>query len=181
MAQLISVRYATALFDLALEKDCIDKYSDEIKIMRDAVTEDSEIMRILDHPQISSEKKLSILTSALEGKVSADIMGLIHIVFRKNRETELTDIMNRFLDMAEKHKGIVYAKVESAVPLKESAVEEIKEKLSKKLNKQVIVNTNVDPQLIGGIKISVEGHVLDSTIKTQLSSLKGKLLETRLA
>ncbi len=181
MAQLISVRYAAALFDLALEKDCIDKYSDEIKLVRDAVTDDSEILKILNHPQISSDKKLNILTSAFKDKVSADIMGLIDIVFRKNRETELADILNKFLDMAEKHKGIVYACVESAVPLKGSAMDEIKEKLSKKLNKQVIVKAKVDPQLIGGIKISVEGHVIDSTIKTQLSSLKGKLLETRLA
>ncbi len=181
MAQLISVRYATALFELALEKDCIDKYSDEIKLMREAVTQDGEIMKILDHPQISSDEKLKILTSALEGKVSADIMGLINIVFRKNREKELADILDRYLDMAEKHKGIVYASVESAVPLKAAAVEDIKSKLSNKLNKQVIVETKVVPELIGGIRISVEGHVIDSTIKTKLSDLKGKLIETRLA
>lgn len=181
MAQLISVRYATALFELALEKDCIDKYSTEITLMRDAVAKDSEILRILNHPQIGSEEKLKILTSAFEGKVSADIMGLINIVFRKNRETELVDILNKYLDMAEKHKGIVYAAVESAVPLKASVIDEIKIKLSNKLNKQVIVEAKVVPQLIGGIRISVEGHVIDSTIKTQLSELKGKLIETRLA
>ncbi len=181
MAQLISVRYATALFELALEKDCIDKYSDEITLIRDAVTEDSEIIRILDHPQISSDEKLNILTSAFEGKVSADIMGLINIVFRKNRETELADILNKYLEMAEKHKGIVYAAVESAYPLKTAAIDEIRTKLSNKLNKQVIVETKVIPELIGGIRISVEGHVIDSTIKTQLSLLKGRLIETRLA
>lgn len=181
MAQLISIRYATALFELALEKNCIDKYSDEITLVRDAVIQDSDIIRILNHPQISSAEKLKILTSAFEGKVSADIMGLINIVFRKNRETELVDILNRYLDMAEKHKGIIYATVESAVPLKKTAVDDIRNKLSNKLNKQVIVETKVVPELIGGIRISVEGRVIDSTIKTKLSELKVKLIETRLA
>lgn len=181
MAGLISKRYAEALFQLALEKNCVDKYSDEIKLIYDTLTSDSEILRMLNHPQISSDKKLDILTTVFKDSVDGNIIGLLSIVFRKNREKELIDILDTFLNKVLDYKGIVTAIVESAAALKESKLNEIKEKLSSKLNKQVEIEAKVVPELIGGLKISVCGHVIDNTVKSQLDAMKKTLLATRLA
>lgn len=181
MAGLISKRYAEALFQLALEQNCVDKYSDEIKLMYDTLTSDSEILRVLNHPQISSDKKLDILITAFKDSVDENIIGLLSIVFRKNREKELTDILNTFLNKVLDYKGIITATVESAVALKESKLNEIKEKLSSKLNKQVEIEAKVVPELIGGLKITVGGRVIDNTVKSQLDAIKKTLLDARLA
>lgn len=181
MAGIISKRYAEALFQLALEQNCVDKYSDEIKLIYDTLISDSEILRVLNHPQISSDKKLEILNTAFGGSVDKDIMGFLTIIFNKNRENELTNILNTFLNKVLEHKGIVTAVVESAKPLDESRLNEIKKKLSHKLNKQVEIKSNVVPQLIGGLKITVAGHVIDNTVKNQLDDMKKTLLDLRLA
>lgn len=181
MAELISKRYAQALFQLALEQNCVDKYSDEIKLVYNILTCDSEILRVLNHPQISSDKKLDILTTAFKDCVDSDILGFLSIIFKKNRENELKDILNTFIEKVLEYKGIVTAVVESAVPLKESKLNEIKDKLSSKLNKQVEIEVNVVPELIGGLKIAVCGHVIDNTVKSQLDALKKTLLNVRLA
>lgn len=181
MAGLISKRYAEALFQLALEQNCVDKYSDEIKLIYDTLTSDSEILRVLNHPQISSDKKLDILTTAFKDSVDENIIGLLSIVFRKNREKELIDILDTFLNKVMDYKGIVIATIESAAALKESKLNEIKEKLSSKLNKQVEIEAKVVPELIGGLKITVGGHVIDNTVKSQLDMMKKTLLATRLA
>ncbi|MDO4299868.1 MAG: F0F1 ATP synthase subunit delta [Clostridia bacterium] len=181
MAGLISKRYAEALFQLALEQNCVDKYSDEIKLMYDTLTSDSEILRVLNHPQISSDKKLDILITAFKDSVDENIIGLLSIVFRKNREKELTDILNTFLNKVLDYKGIITATVESAVTLKENKLNEIKEKLSSKLNKQVEIEAKVVPELIGGLKITVGGRVIDNTVKSQLDAIKKTLLDARLA
>ena len=181
MAGIISGRYAEALFQLAIEQNCIDKYSDEVKLVYDTLTSDSEILRVLNHPQIGADKKLDILNTAFKDSVDSDILGFLSIIFKKNRENELTDILDTFLRKVLDYKGIVTAVVESAVPLKESRLNEIKDKLSSKLNKQVEIEAKVVPELIGGLKIAVCGHIIDNTVKSQLDAMKKTLLDLRLA
>ena len=65
--------------------------------------------------------------------------------------------------------------------LSEKKLNEIKEKLSNKLNKQVDVEALVEPELIGGLKITVEGRVIDNTVKSQLENMKKAMLNTKLA
>ncbi len=181
MAQLISNRYAEALFQLAQEQNSIDKYNDEIKLIYDTIVGEGEILKVLNHPQISSDKKMNILKDAFKDCVSNDVMGLLNVVFAKNRENELVDILDAFLVKVRDYKGLAKAYVESAVPLKSSKLNEIKQKLSDKLNKQVEVEVKVVPELIGGLKITVCGYVLDNTVKNQLEAMKKTLLDVKLA
>ena len=97
MAGLISKRYAEALFQLALEQNCVDKYSDEVKLVYEALSGESEILKVFNYPEISSEVKFNIIQNALKGSVSDDILGLLQIVFNKNREKELIEILDTFL------------------------------------------------------------------------------------
>ena len=114
MAELISKRYAEALFQLALEQDCVDKYSDEVKLVYEALSGESEILKVFNYPEISSEVKFNILQTALKDSVSDDILGLLQVVFNKNREKELIEILDTFLKKVLVFLGIVTADVESA-------------------------------------------------------------------
>lgn len=181
MAGLISKRYAEALFQLAVEKDCVDKYSQQIELMYNSLVGDSEVIRALNNPQISSDVKLGILISAFKDSADDDILGLLSVVFRKNRENELTDILDTFLSKVRDYKGFVTAVVESAAKLDNSKLEEIGNKLSHKLNKQVEIEAKVVPELIGGLRITVNGQVIDSSIKSHLESMKKVLNELQLA
>lgn len=181
MAGLIAKRYAEALFQLALENDCVDKYSEEIKFIHDTLAGEGEILKVIDDPEISSEIKMSILENAFKEYVSNDVLGLLSVIFVKNREKELINILDSFLSKVIDYKGIVYAIVESAVPLKSEKLNEIKQKLSKKLNKQVEVEVKTVPELIGGIRISVCGYVIDNTVKNRIENIKKALLEIKLA
>ncbi len=178
---LISNRYAAALFDLALEKNCIDEYYQDVELVYNVVSSDKEIVAVLEHPRISGDDKLNILKNTFSGKISEDVIGFFHVVFRKNRESELLNILSAFIKKAEAYKGIAYATVESAEELSQDTLAKIEEKLSKNLSKQVKVEAKVDPELLGGLKISVGGHVIDSTIKSQISKLKKQLLSAKLA
>lgn len=178
---LISGRYATALFDLALEKDCLDKFYDDVELVYNTISGDKELMAVLNHPQISGDDKLNILVKAFSDNVSEDIIGFFSVIFKKNRENELLNILSAFIDKAEQHKGIAYATVESADKLSDETLAKIEQKLSSNLNKQVKAEAKVDPELLGGLKISVCGHVIDSTVKSQIGDLKKKLLNAKLA
>ena len=92
MAGLIAKRYAEALFQLALENDCVDKYSDEIKLIHDTLAGQDEILKVINNPEISAEIKMSILENAFKEYVSNDVLGLLSVIFAKIREKELINI-----------------------------------------------------------------------------------------
>ena len=181
MAQLAAGRYANALFDLALETSKIDVFDEEVKLVLDTMKSDKEFLTVLDHPQISGGKKLSILEKAFKGKISDEILGLFSVIFRKNREAQLIDALEIFVRKVKEHKGIETAFVTSAKPLSEEQAESIKEKLSKNLNKQIFIQADVDESLLGGVRIKVAGHIIDGSVKKQLDDLKKQLLNIHLA
>lgn len=180
MAELISNRYAEALFELALEKDCVDKYFEDVCLVYDCVKDDKEFLTVLKHPQISGEEKLSVLTVAFRGKISDDILGLFSVAFRKNREAELLEMLSAFIEKVRAHKGIVTAKIVSAKPLTAQQLHRIKDKLVQTLNKQVDVKYSIDQTLIGGLQIFVCGRLIDNSIKTKLNGLKNQLNEAKI-
>ena len=181
MAELAANRYATALFELAMETGRLELFDDEVRLVYDTLKNSSEFLEVLNHPRISGDEKFKILEDAFKGKVSDDILGLFSIVLKKNRESELTDILRLFGLMAMKQKGIVDCYVYSAHALTDEQIKEINVKMSEKLNKQVNIHSAIDESLIGGIVIKACGYVFDASIKTQLNELKKQLLNIQLA
>ncbi|MCL2654305.1 MAG: F0F1 ATP synthase subunit delta [Coriobacteriia bacterium] len=69
-------------------------------------------------------------------------------------------------------QGRLIATVSVVQPLDEARVAELADKLSAKLGEAVVIDQKVDPQLIGGVKISVNGKLFDGSVKAQLSRLR---------
>jgi len=181
MAQLVAGRYANALFDLALESSKIDVFEDEVKLVLDTMENDKEFLLVFNHPQVSGEEKMNILETAFKGKISDEIMGLFSVALRKNRETQIIDMLKIFVKKAEEYKGVETAYVTSAKPLSDEQIQSIKEKLSINLNKRIFIQADVDESLLGGVCIKVAGHIIDGSIKKQLDDLKKQLLNIHLA
>ncbi len=174
MDRIITGRYARALFDIALEKNCLQSYSENAALMADTIENTPELGKILLDPGISNEQKLEILKKSFEG-AEDDIFGLFAVLFKKNRQTELTGVLRHFCELVREHEGITVATVESAVELDNDRLEKIRKSLSDNLNKRVETDARVLPELIGGIRISVDGHLIDSSILKQLENLRKEL------
>lgn len=172
MAKLISKRYAIALFELAKEKNNLDQLNSEVVFILDSINENPEFNEVFSHPQISAKEKFNLFKNIFGESVSQDILGLVSIIINKNREAELKSIFSNFIQLFEDFKGIKTAYVYSANSLSESQIASIKEKLSQNLNKEVIIKTFVQPDLIGGLKINVGGFLIDNSIKKQLLDIK---------
>jgi len=176
MAKLISGVYADALFSIASESDRIDEFEQQAEFIIDIFKNDDDFKKVINHPQISSDKKQEIFENVFKDNVSSEMMGLLMLVLRKNRETELKSIIEAFLNKVMEYKGIKHAYITSAVKLNNKQLENIKQKLSENLNKQIIIHTEIDPELIGGIKIFVDGHIIDGTVKKRIADIKKELM-----
>ncbi|HOA81343.1 MAG TPA: F0F1 ATP synthase subunit delta [Defluviitaleaceae bacterium] len=180
MEQLISSRYAKALFDLAVESNKINEFENQVHNLYEILNSEKDFMQILQHPQIVADEKIELLKKVFESKVSDEIMGLLVLIIRKNREEYILDILNSFLNRIKEYKGIVTATVITAVALSNEQINLIKAKLTNSLKKQVQIETQIDQSIIGGLIIRVGDSILDASIGGKLQSLKASLYDSQL-
>ncbi len=180
MAQLVGRRYADALFNLAKETNSIDTYLEQVKCVQEVLAK-TELDKIFTNPRMLAEEKLHIMENSFNDALDKNILGLFALVFRKNRDADINDILEAFVSKVEEFKGLSTAHVKSAVELTPEQIKSIEEKLTNKLKKQVTVVAEVDQTLIGGLWIKVDGYVVDSTIKNHIEAIRTLLLDLKLA
>jgi len=94
----------------------------------------------------------------------------------KRRYDILPEVPECYKELVDSHRGIVSVQVRSAVPLTEEEKERLSEVLARSLRKQVRLETNVDPSLIGGVMLRIGDRLLDGSVKGQLNLLRQRLI-----
>lgn len=173
MAEL-SVRYASALYEISLENNQLDEYLSQAILVRDAL-KTGETRTIIEHPDISDREKREFLKTAFSESLSDPIAGLLDLAIRKKRERIILSALEEFITIANRHNGKVTAIVVSAVPLREEQLATLKDVLSRKMDMQVDLVSRVDTSLIGGFYVHVDGSLIDKTVINQLRDLKEKV------
>ncbi|MCL2366048.1 MAG: ATP synthase F1 subunit delta [Oscillospiraceae bacterium] len=166
----LSFLYANALFDLAIKHGQTDEFLEQTISLHDALA-DYEMQRILKHPHISAAEKKKFFKEAFSGRVHDDLLGFLYLAADKNRESYIIPAFLALIDMIRRYKGTVTAQVSSAVALDDKQAERLKNLLSQKLNKRVELKLKVEPKLIGGPYIFVDGYYIDWTLKKRLRDL----------
>jgi len=174
----LSTIYASALFDIALQKNVVDEFLDQANFLRDSLN-DADFRHVLIHPQISAVEKQKIFRETFADKIHEDLLGFLFLVADKNREPYLMPALDTLIGLIERHNKIVTAKVLSASPYDDKQAESLRSILSEKLEKHVELDMKVDPSLIGGPFIFVDGYYIDWTVKKKLHDLKSSLKENR--
>jgi F-type H+-transporting ATPase subunit delta len=167
----LGIRYATALFDISRESGLLNDYLEQAQLVRDNIkSEDAQ--RVLTHPRISSDEKFAFLQKSFGEHIHQDLLGFMRLVVSKNREAFLLPALNKLVEMIETHQRKTTARVVSAVPLSSAQLTELNALLVKKTNKQVSITVVVDPSVIAGVSIHVDGFFLDRTVRTMLKDMK---------
>ena len=174
----LSTIYASALFDIALQKNAVDDFLDQAVFLRESLS-DQDFQSVLVHPQIAAAEKQEMFRKAFSEKIHEDLLGFMLLVADKNREAHLLPALNALIGNIERYNKKVTAKVLSAAPYDGKQAESLRVMLSKKLDKQVELDLKVDPSVIGGPFIYVDGYYIDWTVKKKIYDLKSSLKENR--
>jgi len=172
----LSVLYASALFEIAKEKNLFDKFLEDAQLLHSSL-QDDDCQKMLAHPHISASDKKEFFKKAFGKNVSDNLLGLLFLAADKNRELYILAALEELIEMIRRHKNIVTAEVASAVAFSETQAENLKRILTQKLNKTVEMQFKIDSSLIGGPYILVDGHYIDWTIKKKLYDLTASMKE----
>lgn len=181
MAKLVSKTYGDALFELAVEENRTDSLMEEILMLQTVLKENKDFEKILEHPEISKQNKLQVIEDVFKGRISDALTGFLRIVVTKGRYKDLPDIFAYFIARVKEYKKIGVAVVTSAIPLVDAQKQKIEKKLLDTTSYRTMeIEYKVDESLIGGLMIRIGDRVVDSTIKSKLTSLTAGLMKISL-
>lgn len=181
MAKLVSKTYGDALFDLAIEENCVDAVTQEVQLVRNSFAENPELGGIFSNPDIGKDEKLGLVERIFKGRVSDNMVGFLRIVVEKQRFGDLEAILDYFVARAKEYKKIGVAKVTSPTELSGEWKSKIEKKLLDTTGYTAMeMSYEVKPELIGGLVIRIGDTVVDSSIQSKLTEIRNSLMKTSL-
>lgn len=174
----ISIRYAKALFDLAVEKKVLDNvYRDMLFIAE--VCKLDQFREVLDSPIIFPSKKEKIFHGIFEKELEGTTMLLIDLLVKNGRESFLPSVARVFRDDTLRYKGITRASLTTAVPVSDRIKKQITDLVTSVFNTKVELKETVDSDIIGGFILQVDDKYIDASVKNKLRKIsKGLSVRT---
>jgi F-type H+-transporting ATPase subunit delta len=173
-------RYATALFELALESNAIDSVTADLAKFEALITESADLARLVRSPVFTADEQSRAVSVLLD---KAGIAGLankfLRLVAENRRLFAINDIVRGYKAMVAKHKGEVTAQVTVAEKLSDARLAEIKSSLKSVTGKDVQVDVQIDPTIIGGLIVKLGSRMIDSSLRTKLNAIKFAMKEAR--
>jgi len=172
----IARRYAKALLLIGKEDNQIDTYRQELEEFSALIEKEGTLGQAINNPLYNAEGRKKVLESVTEKLALSRVMrSFLTLLFDKGRFVYLSSINDFYQKLADELKGIARASLVSATELSSEAVDKIRKTLSDKTGKDIILEVEQDPGLIGGIVTHIGDLVLDGSIKTQLLNMRESL------
>lgn len=173
----VAARYAQSLIELAQERGQLETIKADIDTLL-AMGKNRDFALLLNSPVVSPSKKQTILTALLD-KAGADQLTRLYVklLIDKGREVDMLGILKEFNEQYKRIRHISTVKLTSAAPLSAATLDSVKQQLitSGKTEASIDLETQIDPDLIGGFILEFDGRVYDASVAHKLKEMKSEL------
>jgi F-type H+-transporting ATPase subunit delta len=171
-------RYATALFELALERNAVDAVKADLDRFDALLVESADLLRLVRSPAFSAENQVNALTAVLEASGIGGIAAqFLKVVASNRRLFAVRDMIKDYRRLVARHKGEVTAEVTLADKPGAAQLSAIADALKAVTGKDVQVDVKVDPAIIGGLVVKLGSRMVDSSLRTKLNAIKHAMKE----
>jgi len=153
----------------------LEQVSYELNEVAKVINENSDFVTLMNNPNIEKIKKINLIDASFSG-VNKYVVNVVKILAGNLQISLINFVLEQFTELFNRYSNSVVVKVESASPLTELQLENLKEKLKNELQlEKVELNNFVDESLLGGFKLTYNNKVVDASIKAKLSAIKAKI------
>ncbi len=171
-------RYATALFELALESKKLKKVEADLRKFNALLEGSKDLQRLVRSPVFSAEdQRRAIAAIASRAKISGVTANFLQLIAQNRRLFAVGDMIRAFHALAAKHRGEVSAQVTSAHKLSAQQTKALKASLKSAIGQNVQLTSHIDPALLGGLVVKVGSRMIDTSLKTKLDNLQFAMKE----
>ncbi len=170
---IIAHPYAQALFRLAKEREEQKFWMKTLASLAE-VSKSNEFHDMLNNPKVDSQQIIDVIRVLLD-RDDKDVVNLLSMLADNNRLLALPEIYTVFRELVLEDQKRADAIIESAYEMSSSEIEEFEQILSKKFGKTITASVKVNPDLIAGIKVTIDDKVIDGSVKGRLENLATQL------
>ncbi|MCB6182585.1 F0F1 ATP synthase subunit delta [Leeia sp. TBRC 13508] len=172
MAEIVTVArpYAEAAFKLSNELGQLAAWDDALRLLV-AVVQNEQVADVIGNPNISGSQVESLLLDIVSDKVSSEVKNFVRVLVENKRLVLLPEISRQFAELKLKAENSIDASIVSAFPLTDAQLGELTAQLVKRFDRQIRAQVTVDPELLGGVKITVGDVVVDASVRGKLQAM----------
>lgn len=169
---LLSRRYAQAVFGLATEYKVIDRVNTDMILVAQVFAENRQLRSLIKNPVIDTTKKVKILEQIFKNEVSELTMRFILLITRKGREEYIPYICDAYYNIYKTHKNILTVKLTTAVQADATLKKEVVAKMSLATKMNIELLEKVDEKVVGGLVLNFEDYKYDASVLSELNKLR---------
>jgi F-type H+-transporting ATPase subunit delta len=166
--------YAEAAFEIARDQNALPVWSEMLRYANTIVA-DSRVAAALENPRLSTQDKEALLLSIAGERITGDGRSFLRVLIEADRIALMPQIRELFDLLKDEAEGVAKATIESAFPLSPEQTADLTTALEKRFGKKIEATVTVNPDLIGGARISVGDSVLDGSVQARLDSMRAQL------
>lgn len=176
MAELtVDMTYGKALFEAAADVNKTDLILGEAQGLLDILKKEPEFFEFIRTPVISAAEKKQAIAKIFSGRICDELLNFLFILIDKRRAREFENIIKRYRQLMDESKGYSIGTIFSVNPLTGEQMETFEEKTGKLIRKKVKLENKTDSTILGGVRIFIEGKVIDASVRKRLSDLSESL------
>ena len=167
--------YGQALYDAAKDRGIIEEIAAEYKAVSRVFEDNPLLAKLFVVPTLSAAEKKEVAAKVFSGRVSKEILNFIYILIDKRRIGAWDSIGRHYEKLIWESNGFTKGVIYSAIPLDEERVRAFEGKTGEALGKKVYLDARIDRSIIGGIKIYVDGKLIDASVRTRIEAIKQRM------
>lgn len=164
--------YGSSFYDLAMDEGLQQIFSQDLQLIKTLFDQVPEYRKFLSTPAISKDERVAALKEAWEGKIHQYSLNFLCVLCENDLIGEFSDCAAAFHERYNEEFGIVSAVVYTTSPLEAEAKEKLQRAIEKKTGKQVELTEKIDKDLIGGMRLEMNGIAYDSSVRYHMDALK---------
>ena len=176
MAELaVDLTYGTALVEAARDVGKEEQILEEAQAVVQLIEDEPDLHQFINYPGVSADEKKEVLKNIFEGRICEELLNFLYILVDKRRTMNFGRIIKVYKSLVEKEEGVSYGTVYSVVKLSDERIAELEEQTSKLLQMKVKLENEIDPSLLAGFKVLVEGKIIDASYRKKFDELASQM------
>jgi F-type H+-transporting ATPase subunit delta len=168
--------YAEALLELADARGQTDAVAADVAGVAEVVNADPAFAKYLADPTVKRHEREQTLATVFEGKINGLLLAFLQVLSSKNHLAHFPGIAGAFKKLLDVRSGKVAVEVTVAKELSAGELEDVRQQISQKLNKDAQITQKIDESIIGGLVLKIGDKLIDGSVKSQLDSIKSRMI-----
>ena len=172
--------YGQALYSLAQSENLTKSILDQLGILRQGFEAEPGFLRLLSTPSLSKQERCQILDDSFRGKIEPYLLNFLKILTEKGYMRHFSDCTDTYMEHYNQDNGILPVTAITAIALTGEQSARLSEKLGRLTGKKIHLLNQVDPSVLGGVRLDYDGQRLDDTVSHRMDAIRDLLRKTAL-